>query len=161
MKKLSMVIFVFVLFASFQIISAENTTMDKGYLYINGVLIEKTDTVLAERRAIFLPLRTIFETLGATVDWREDTGNVIITYKEESYICYIKEPNPGYLKLFYVKNQRIGKHLYLTAMSTGGGFCIINDRIYLYEQTGERLLEALGCKVEIDSNMRIVEIYNM
>lgn len=45
-------------------------------------------------------------------------------------------------------------------MSGSGAYCIINDRTYLYQETGKRLFEALECKVEINSNEQIVKIYN-
>ena len=45
-------------------------------------------------------------------------------------------------------------------MSMGGGFNMINDRIYLFKEAGQRLFEGVGCTVEIDYDAKIVKIYD-
>lgn len=160
MKRISVISISMLLCLCFIIVNAEDTMTNQYLLYVNGTLIEATDSVTVKDKEILFPIRTIFESLGATVNWQEETGNILITYNDELYICYTKEPNPGYSKYFYIKKKSTDEHIYLTAMSTGGAYCMINYRTYLYQETGKRMFEALGCKVEIDSNKHTVKIYN-
>lgn len=160
MKNVCIVLIALALYSSFGMISAEDIIMDKGYLYVNGTFIESEDTIQITNQEILFPLRTIFEALGATVIWQKETGNILIKYNEESFICYIREPNPGYTKYFYVKKESTNEYIYLTNMSAGGAYCILNDRTYLYQETGKRLFEALECHVEIETDTHTVKIFN-
>lgn len=131
-------------------------------IYVNGVAVESNSEIQARTQDMLIPLRTIFESLGATVIWQEETENILIKYNNESYLCYTSSPNSLYpTKYLYVKNLRTNKNIYLTSMSYGGAYCIINDRTYLYSDTGKRLLEAMGCKVEFELNTRIFKIVSV
>lgn len=147
-------------------VNAEISIIEKGSLYINNVMIETEDTVMFKDGSVLLPFRTIFEALGATVEWNEVTEEIVVNYNNEAYICYTKAPNPGYGEYFYVrymdseKNKNSDNHIYLTSMSLGGAFKMINDRTYLYQETGKRLFEEVGCRVEFDMENKQVHIFD-
>lgn len=160
MRKYGMVFISLVLYLSFAIVNAEDATMNNGYLYVNDILIESENTIQVENQEILFPLRIIFEALGADVDWQKETGHIIIKYNNETYLCYSKEPNQGYAKYFYVKKENTDEYIFLTPMSTGGAYRMINDRTYLYQETGRRLFEAVGCTVEVEPDSHTVKIFN-
>ena len=148
------IISILIIISCFQnIIGTEAKCMEKGNLYINKKMINNGDDVLFENEALF-PLRTIFENLGATVGWEEKTQSVSIDYNNNKYLCELKAPNPDFpdMKYIYIKNISNNKYLILTQMSTGGMYKIIDDRIYLYEDTGKRLFETIGCQIDISTN---------
>lgn len=154
--------------------NVEGEMVDKGKIFINDVEIEdiflikedfvwkrtmenrmvQTDTVV---EIAYLPFRAIFEALGATVDWETETNNIIINYLGEFYICefdeFIKISNEN------ISNGALGTYLRLHPMASGGTYEMINDTIYLLQDTGQRLYEALGCSVEIDLPNRVLKIY--
>lgn len=49
-------------------------------------------------------------------------------------------------------------YIQLNPMSADGAYCEINDRIYLYPETAERLLDTLGCNVEIETDPLVLKI---
>lgn len=138
----------------------ETFHIKQGNLYVNNQLIESEDTIIYKESAILFPLRTILESLGANVVWDQKTEDIYVEYKNKEYICFIGEPNPGYSKHFYVKNIKTNQYIYLNPMGMSGAFEMINDRTYLYRDTAERLLKALGCSVEIDEENHVVRISN-
>lgn len=137
--------------------SAEEGSMVKGSLYVNDTLIESEDTILIQNNLIIFPFRTIMEALGATVSWDEKTGDTTMEYEDEVYLCTIKEPSPGH-KFFYVKKTSTDQYLFLNPMSFEGGYRMINDRTYLYQQSGEYLCKALGIMVDVDAENQTVRI---
>ena len=86
-------------------------------------------------------------------------GTIGISYGNESYVCYFFAAQPGIPKEIYIKNAVSGKNIYLNPMASGGAYYMINDRTYLHQETGKRLLEALGCTVEICPKTKIVTVY--
>ena len=64
----------------------EKGNWEKGNLYINQKLINNGDDVLIRGNEVLFPLRTIFENLGATVDWDEETQNLSIDYNHNKYL---------------------------------------------------------------------------
>lgn len=157
MKKISSFLIMMLLCSFVFNCYAEDKSMDEWSLYVNGALIESEDNV-KYNAFVLLPLRTIFEALGATVEWQQETGETVIKYNGETYICEIFNPNSNYY--FYIRNKDTGEYVYLTPMSMGGGFNMINDRIYLFKEAGQRLFEGVGCTVEIDYDAKIVKIYD-
>lgn len=138
---------------------SENKTWKNGSLYVNDNLIETTDSVWFDGEIVLLPFRTIIESLSGVVSWYPETENIIVYLDEVWYWCYIKTYNPDYVpEYFFVMNLNDKEDVYLTPMSSGGAFEMINDRVYLYEEGGTLLFEALGCTVEIDKENYVVRI---
>lgn len=138
--------------------SAEEGSMVKGSLYVNDTLVESEDTILIQDNAILFPFRTITEALGAAVEWDETTGSTTMEYDEETYLCTIEEPNPGYSDYFYIKKLCTEEFLFLNPMGLSGMYTPINDRTYLYRQSGECLCKALGIMVDVDAENYIVKL---
>lgn len=160
MRKIYLMIIVMLFGVLCTTANAESVNASRGHLYVNDVLVESSDTVLIKENMMLFPLRTIFEELGASVNWDKETGNTEILYDRKSYTCFIKEPNPGYNKYFYVRDNSTEQYIYLTNMSFGGLYFIINDRTYLYSDTAEHLFKSLGCRVEIETDTKTVRIYD-
>ena len=47
----------------------------------------------------------------------------------------------------------------LNPMAGDGWFVEVDGVVYLFWETGQRLFEALGCRVEMDMEQRVVRIY--
>lgn len=166
---------VLMVFCFISAVNAEEKEMLIGTLYVNEKIVNSTDNVIFFNDKIIenngaisylnetlFPFRTIFEELGAQVIWMEETNDVQIIYKGKSYLCERKAPNDKFPEniFLYVKDEQNDRYIYLNPMGFAGNFQIINDRIYLSEDTGKRLFETFGCKVSIDSELKKVSISN-
>lgn len=137
-------------------------------IFVNNVKLGNEINVTTNDTAILLPLRAILETLGAEVHWDESTGNIYFNYAETNYVCKFVPLNLNYpdiksiliCKSEYKDSTKSSDYIMLNPMGASGSYCIINDRTYLYHETGKRLLEALGCNVEFDSRDYIIRISN-
>lgn len=159
MKKLVIwIVFLMQLLSSSTYGIAQEEDIVEYDLYVNNQYVESNNTVIIRDSIMLFPFRTIFESLGANVSWDESSRNTFLEYNGNNYICYIKEPNPGHSKYFYVKNSKTNSNIYLTSMSMGGAFDIIDDYTYLYRETAEYLLCALECSVAIDEITKTVYI---
>ncbi|MBE7020129.1 MAG: copper amine oxidase N-terminal domain-containing protein [Ruminococcaceae bacterium] len=155
MKKINIFLIIMLLWSFVFNCYAEDKSMDEWSLYVNGALIESEDNV-KYNECVLLPLRTIFEALGATIEWQQETGETIICYKDEVFLCYTEKSNSIYY--FFIQKKDKDEFIYLNPMATLGGFYMINDRMYIFEESGVRLFEAMGCSVEIDEASKTVKI---
>jgi len=175
MKKIICLLVSFIaLFAIMGVVALETRTegeiIDRGTIFVNGVEIETEDTILIAKyflreitfEEMLFPLRTILEALGSTVYWEDETRSIFFDFAGVEYVAQLRRLDhvPG-LEFIFVNevknpNSRIELHL------DGGvsGFRMINNRIYLIGRSGLDLLEALGCRVEIDIENRILRIYS-
>ena len=114
----------------------------------------------------FIPLPDALEVLGSIVICDESTGDVYFDYLGENYICQLRALNPYFpekknIMICKIKNKGSiynKDYIQLNSMSADGAYRIINDKIYLYQESGQRLLEALGCKVEVDFEQKKMSI---
>lgn len=160
-KELSSIVICLFCMAYFTNSYGETFHIKQGNLYVNNQLIESEDTIIYKESAILFPLRTILESLGANVVWDQKTEDIYVEYKNKNYICSFEQLNPDYYKkYFFIKNVETNQYIYLNPMGMSGAFEMINDRTYLYRDTAERLLKALGCSVEIDEENHVVRISN-
>lgn len=131
-------------------------------LTVNENNVINKDLPLIYNEQLLLPLRSIFESLGARVTWYSDTGKIMIEYAGEVYICkfWYAETVDKFMTVesSSIDNGALGHYIQLEPMSGSGAYEMINDRTYLYEETGRRLFEALGCTVEIDKEQKVVRI---
>ena len=156
------------LFGATVITNAEDEMNNKGVIYVNDIKIENVDMISSNNNEIYMPLRAVLESLGASVIWEETTGYIFFDYKSIRYVCQFVSLNSNFPEEKNILISRIenkdsknnSDYIQLNPMSGSGAYCIINDRTYLYQETGKRLFEALECKVEINSNEQIVKIYN-
>jgi len=146
-------------------ISAGGDMGNMGTLFINGVKVENRDTVIKSDDQLLFPLRTILEELGSMVMWESSTGNAYFDFAGVVYVCKLNAFPQRIDAILVCKVTNINStnnadYIQLHQMSADGTYCSINGRIYLYQQTGQRLFEALGCKAEIDLNQGILKISN-
>lgn len=149
---------------------AERLQTEKGVLIINNKQVSNATTVLFGNTAIF-PLRTIFEELGALVQWQEETGDVLIFYRDETYICQfrpIPPPNEDASKRHvFIKNIKskdsnaFEDHIQLNSMSSTGLAMLVNDHTYLGQETATWLMKYFGFSVEVDTAAKIARIYSI
>lgn len=150
---------------------ASKSQYTDGKIYINGNLIESDAPVkfiLADDGETvgetFFPLRTIMEGLGANVIWREETKDILIEYKDNTYVANTERLNVSESATrpndyaFYMKNSQTGELIQLNSMGSAGGYLEVNDRIYLFIDTGEYLLQGLGCQYVIDKEAKTIWI---
>lgn len=137
-------------------------------IYVNNTEISNGNMGLTSGNEMLIPLRIVFEALGSEVIWEESTGNVYFTYADIDYVCKFVALNPNYpqqksilvCKLENINSTNNLDYIQLNPMSGSGSYEMINDRTYLHQETGKRLFEALGCKVEFDLKNQVVNISN-
>ena len=138
--------------------NAEVDTSDKWTLLINDVELNTEDNVLISEKYMLIPLRIVLETLGSTVIWESSTGNVYFDFDGVVYVCSFVALNPDFpedksviiCNVSNINSKKSSNYIFLNPMGVSGSYLLINGRTYLYPQAGQRLFEALGCKVEID-----------
>lgn len=176
MKKSYFIILMLFLLYSFELVAAEEQYMNCDTFYVNevaieskldlsrgifenGVFVESESEIDWCTRDMLIPLRKVFEALGAKVIWQEETKDILIEYNNQTYLCTTFSPNPSFpTKYFYVDNLQTNESIFLTSMSFGGAYCMINNQTYLYADTAKRLFEAIGCKVECEYDTRTFKI---
>ena len=176
MKKSYFIILMLFLLYSFDLVVAEEQYMkcDTFYvndvaieskldlsngIYQNGVFVESESDVDLHTRDMLIPLRKVFEALGAKVIWQEETRDILIEYSNQTYLCTTFSPNDlDATKYFYVDNLQTNESIFLSPMATSGAYCMINNQTYLYSDTAKRLFEAVGCKVEFEYDTRTFKI---
>ncbi len=144
-----------------------DTLSDKGTIFVNNVKLDTVDTIVIDNDEMQVPLRTVLEALGSTVIWEKSTGNVYFDYAGVVYVCRFKMiERENFSPLYFVlicnvaniNSERNDDYIQLNQMSADGSYHVINDRIYLRQQTAQRLFESLGCKVDIDIEQNILSI---
>lgn len=165
MKKLLgvAVIFIFLMVASVITVSAENNIM----VYVEGEELESDVPPTAIDGRIMVPMRAIFEELGATVEWDQETKTITGKKGETVVIMHLDDKNvlvDGVEKILDVAPTSFdGRTLVpVRAVSEGLG---INVNWYgdiatvaIYENKGdieyEKLYNLKGKEVYIDSNFK-------
>lgn len=160
---------------------------DNDYeLYVDGEKIEDAGIYIAEGvDHLLIPFRTVLEGMGCTVTWEECTTEELYGETEEGHIypeiqgiayfgyggkrlatVLLKSENQIKYENRYIivteEHKRasldINDHLRLWTMSSEGAALIINDRIYLRENTMELLVQGLECSMEIDKENKRITI---
>ncbi len=125
-------------------------------------VVDISETVVLNG-SYLIPFRSVFEELGAKIEWEAETERIILSIQGEQYVCEMKVPDNSFSdnKYFYVKNIKFGDskllkdHIQLNPMGAGGGYKMIDDRIYLYTDTMRRLLNYFGYDLEIKTEVTI------
>lgn len=146
--------------------NVQANTYHTGAIYVNDIKINGKETILTRDDEIFIPLRTVLEALSSEVIWDENTKDIYFNYANTEYICEFAALNsyfPEEKRLLISKVENKGStsnsdYIQLNPMSADGAYCEINDRIYLYQETAKRLMEALGCNAEIETDPLILKI---
>ena len=146
--------------------NVQANTYHTGAIYVNEIKINGKETILTSDDEIFIPLRTVLKALGSEVIWDENTEDIYFNYANTEYICEFTALNsyfPEEKRLLISKLENKGStsnsdYIQLNPMSADGAYCEINDRIYLYQETAKRLMEALGCNAEIETDPLILKI---
>ena len=133
---------------------------NKITLSVNNAVVEKADI----NDGYFIPLQNVLETLGSEVTVEENTGHIEFRYAGIDYACRFSKQDPKeYLLICRRENidsVNSADYIQLHPMCADGAYRMVGDRIYLYYEAGERLFEALGCKVVIDTDARTVKIWD-
>ena len=146
--------------------NAQANIYQTGAIYVNDIKINGKETILTRDGEVFIPLRTVLEALGSEVTRDENTEDIYFNYANTEYICVFAAlnshfPEEKYLLISKVENKGSAAnsdYIQLNPMSADGAYCEINDRIYLYPETAERLLDTLGCNVEIETDPLVLKI---
>ncbi|WP_206707897.1 copper amine oxidase N-terminal domain-containing protein [Koleobacter methoxysyntrophicus] len=112
---------------------------------VDGEAVELTDAAREINGRLFLPMRALFETLGAEVSWDAETQTAVgrLGKRAAEFI----EGTHIYIKTWSFDNYGCIK------LDAGATPCMIEDRLYLPVRT---VAEGLGCKVRWDSVSRTV-----
>ena len=141
-----------------------NEYFHEGAIYVNDAKLKDVDTaIFYSWQKVLFPLRTTLEALGSLVIWDEGTGNIYFDFEGVAYVCKMKAlPNaPNFIMICEVEHINSilnSDYIQLNPMSADGVYYTINNRKYLYQMTGQRLLEALGCEVIIDFEQQIIRV---
>lgn len=120
---------------------SEDYNAESVYLYVNGKRVEElTMPPIIFDGSTLVPAREVFEPLGAEVDWKKETEEVLISYKKN----FIKIKINSQTALV----NDVEQSLSMPAK-------IINGKTMI---PARFIAQSLGMKVEWDSNTRIINI---
>ena len=127
-------------------------------IIVNGILVKEGDSIMIIDNHINIPLVSTLNAIGALVETEDDPARMCFEYSGTEYVCEINAPNPSYPErehiyigsVEYSGSIHSTDYILLNPMGYSGGFFRVNEIVYLYQDTGLRLLEALGCEVVID-----------
>ena len=148
-------------------INVEDDMNNRGTILINNVEISSRDTIIYENE-VFIPFQAVLEAIGSTVVYDQDTGNIYFDYAGEEYVCAFKAssnshfPEKASILISTVENRnsRLNvNYIQLHPMGAAEFSRVIDNEVYLYQQTGQRLFEALGYNVVIDVEQRRMSLY--
>lgn len=134
--------------------------MISGDLYINSqkVSADTGKVLFGEdgKGAVLFPLRTILENLGAEIEWKEETGDIYVTMKGETYIMQFTPAygmpenikNVTMKNIKYITSYDVEDYIKLNPMSATGICNFINDRTYFYEDGMRRILNYFNYDIQ-------------
>lgn len=117
--------------------------MCDGILSINGQDCAKENYVKFEYNEIYLPLRTIVEQLGGTIEWKAEENSAVISKAGAMYVLRMT----NYPVLVEAQNADIS-----TIIPPGGHreFCeIINGRIIIGSELAEKIAGIMGADISV------------
>lgn len=121
-------------------------------LYVNNILID--DIAYLSKYSVAMPLRTIMEAMGNEVRWQEEKQEVIIN----NYIC-LNLDNVN--KTFTASHIDNGHQIQLTDWTVWSSYSILNDRIYIYDETMSYLIQRWNYDIGLNIPKREIRIHNI
>ena len=138
-----------------------------GIVYVNDVVIQtEMSEGLSFVRSPF-PFLEILEAIEVAEIVEASEEKIFFNFAGIEYVCQFVQINPHFEQKYILISEVANlssrmtndDFIQLNPMSADGDFVRLNDKVYLYRETGQRLFEALGCRVEIDMEQRVVRIY--
>ena len=152
--------FTMILFSSNLIATANQSPQEQIKVILDGTQLEFDVPPMIINDRTMVPMRFIFEALGAEVEWDGKTQTVTAV-KEESYWQYDEEKDIDVLTKYetIVKTTIGQKKIYVNGVAKEMDVApvIINDRTLVPVRF---ISEALDCIVEWDGTTRIVYVYS-
>ena len=118
-------------------------------LYVNNILID--DIAYVGKYGSAMPLRTILEAMGKEVKWQEEKREVIIN----NYIC-LKLDNVN--KTFTASYTDNGHQIQLADWTTWSSYNILDDRMYIYDNTVSYLIQHWNYDISLNIPKREIRI---
>lgn len=143
---------------------------NKGTIYVNDVKLRSKKSALLQREYtehLIIPLETIFEVLNFESAVDESTGNIYFDDKGTEYVCRFITPNPNFPENKFMRVSKVedmnsrneSDFIQLThSVGSFGWYRMIDDDIYLHQESAQFFLEAFECEVDIDLEERAFRI---
>ena len=150
----------------FNSLTREERMMSVGTIYINDTVLQtEVSKGISFVRSPF-PFLEILEAIEVAEIVEASEEKIFFNFAGVEYVCQFVQLNPVsenivmlVTKVVDMDSLNNDDFIQLNPMSGSGSFAVSNDRVYLFWETGQRLFEALGCRVEIDMEQRVVRIY--
>jgi len=135
----------------------------------NNIEQSNYNAVVIYEGRVFVSLQSILESIGSTITHDKNTGNIYFDYAGEEYVAAFRAPGSArynrYTRIFISTVENYGSirnldYIQLNPMAADGTFRIINGNVYVWQLTGERLLDAFGYELIIDAELIRMSVYS-
>lgn len=146
-----------------------NIESNQGCLIVNGNKFDNSMAIVDTKhfytmedwymaRQIFVPMRTVLENIDIKVDYDAITGDIILTSKDKTYICETRDDSYIRYKSMCIKDSAVNVVERADYFMSDVYYEIINDSIYLYQESATELFRKLGCDIKWDFENQAVTI---
>lgn len=150
----------------FNVYASENVDYNTK-LYLNGNKVGSESAVIKYDNTDYFSIRDFFESLGAKVNYDEETRDVYIAYLND--VLHLKTIGENYLSINRINNPAgisftlVNSGFQLNDMGGTGVYQIINEKIYIPKYTFTWVLRNIGYRlenmgVENDKKFNIISI---
>ena len=134
---------------------AERDQIMEGMIYINNYEVTSENAMLIVNSVPLFSLRAFFEGVGSRVEYKQETGEVLIHHLNDVLSCEcISERNTIIVTRMINPANLFMNVVTLAPMGHGGYYRVVNDRIYLGREAFEWMLRGLGYRVNVDLENR-------
>lgn len=129
-----------------------------GNIYINQTELNCDDYFIVENSKGWVPFRIVLEGINSKVSYDAKTQNVYFSFDNEQYICQCSDEIQGekynyhFINIKNVKNMKSSEfsdYIQLSNWGANGVYRIINNRIYISQETATYLFKALGYNIKL------------
>lgn len=137
-----------------------------GELIVDNTKIDVNSSVYFIDDNVWIPFRSVFESIGAHIEWNGNERKILIYYNNENYVALLDDYDcdSEYNKICVCKNKYEdcfldGLFIQLSSFGSYGYYSMFNDMTYLDHYSMIRLMYYFGYYVDIDKEKKSVTIF--
>ncbi len=138
-----------------------------GNIYINQIELNCEDYFIVENGKGWVPFRSVLEGLNSNVSYDKETKKIYFLFNNEQYICQCGDEIQGEKYNYHfitiknvenIKSSELSAYIQLSNWGANGVYRVINNRIYISQETTKNLFNGLGYNIELDFDEPAIKI---
>lgn len=164
MKKIVGILLIIMFVINNVSVFASNT--ECGDSIVGNDKIDVSSSVYFIDNDTWIPLRSVFESIGAQVEWNSNERKILIYYNNENYVALLDDydSNSEYNKICICKSKYEdcfldGLFIQMSSFGSYGYYRMINDMTYVDNYNMIRLLYYFGYYIDINKEKKSVTVF--